>query len=184
MFDDWRRAWREAVENFRRELDAGSAGGDAAATRLYREVYGARATLRQLEAELGRVRRAQQAEHTEAETCRRREEMARRIADAETQALAAQYAERHDERAAVLARKVEVMEAELTLHRRELAEMETAARARGGPMPPPTPDMPRPGDASRVADREDEDAEFRRLDRAARERAAEERLEELKKRMR
>lgn len=124
MLEEWRRAWRQAVENFRRELYA---GGAEPATHLEREVYGARATLRQLRSELARVRREHAAELAELETCARREAMARRIHDEETAQVAADFASRHRARADVLARKIGVLDEELALRARDLAEMERAA---------------------------------------------------------
>lgn len=125
MLDAWVEAWRQAVANFRQEL---SAGDGASATELHREIDGARAALRQLEHELARVRHAHGAEAAELDTCRRREAMARRIGDDETADVAAAYAARHAERAAVLARKADVLAQELALRMRDVEEMKRVAQ--------------------------------------------------------
>lgn len=177
MFDEWKKAWRDAVDNFRREAGLAEAGAGAAGA--VREVYGARAALRQLELEARRAARELAREREEEETCRRRESMAARIGDAETARIAADHAARHSERAQILARKVEVLEAELGLRTRELREMETMVAAAGGDT---TADAP-PRSVADPGAREREDTDFHRMERAARERAAEARLEELKRRM-
>ena len=177
MFEEWKNAWREAVENFRRE--AGVAGAGAGAAGAVREVYSARTALRQLEFEARRAERELAHERAEEETCRRRESMAVRIGDDETARIAADHAARHGERAAILARKVEVLQAELALRTRELQEMEAQVTAAGGDATaePPPRSVPEPGA------REREDVDFHRMEREARERAAEAKLEELKRRM-
>lgn len=174
MLGDWKRAWRDAVENFRRELDADDVGPEAAGDRrlaaMRRDLAAARTEVRRLDQELARVREQLEQERQEEQNCRRREGLARQIADEETARLASEFAGRHAERAAVLERKVEVLAAEQALRARDLAAMEAALRTRV---------------AARglELDEERDDAEFRRLEQEAKERAAAQRLEELKRRM-
>lgn len=172
MLNQWKRAWKEAVENFWRELkaeddvDAGTGLGS-----LRRELASATEEVRRLDTELERARRELAAEREQEETCRRRERLAREIGDFETARIAAGFAQRHAERAAILARKVEVLEAERAIRLRDLAEMETVLQQRSAATTPLDPlDDPT-------------DTLFRTLEREARERAAEERLQELKRRM-
>lgn len=176
MFDDLKKAWRDAVENFRRELDPENYGRDAArrAKAMRRDADAARTELGRLEAELASTRR-RLAEEREAESnCRRREGLARGIGDEETARIAADFAGRHAERAAVFEQKMRAVEAEIVLLRKEIAAMDEALAKI-----PPTETTP-----LRDPEPDRDDAEFQRLEQEARERAAEARLEELKRRMR
>lgn len=183
MFEDLKRAWREAVENFRREVGEEEAGGDSRTRAMNRELVNARSVLEKLEGEIRRTRREATDERESEAVCRRREEMARRIGDEETVRIAVEFCTRHAERAQVLERKVEVLLEERKLLVRDLDEMEQTISAR--------PDAPRVSAAGPESpreafehEREREDRDFGRLEREARERAAAERLEELKRRMR
>lgn len=175
MFDEFRRAWQEAVSNFWREVRAEEAGGDAA---VYREVGRARTQLERLEAEIAETRRRMSGEREQAAVCDRRERMARDIGDHETARVAAEYGARHRERAAVLERKAEALEAERALCRRDLAEMERVLQSARASSPGRIAE-----ELDRELDRDPQEAEFRTLEEAGRERAAAERLEELKRRM-
>ncbi|MBX6364800.1 MAG: hypothetical protein IRZ00_13100 [Gemmatimonadetes bacterium] len=194
MFEDWKAAWREAVESFYRELNEGEGPVNARLHAMRREIAAANGELRRLEAEIARARKAVDEERAEEAVCRRRQAAAQRIEDAETARLAGEWAERHARRARVLEQKLEALRAEHEMRAGDLAEMEAALAAAsdaaaveagqgpagagvgGGTPPGPSPEE----DEARAA----QDREFRRLDREARERAAEARLEELKKRMR
>ncbi|NLG61637.1 MAG: hypothetical protein GX539_05285 [Candidatus Cloacimonetes bacterium] len=185
MFEDWKQAWREAVANFQRELE--DEPGDATTRAMRRDERTAAESLRRLDAELAAARRNAEAERNEEAVCRRREGLAVKVGDTETARIAAEYAERHAERAVVLERKIEVLEAERLLLLGDLERMRAALRERGveprvesgtgGPSFEPSsgPDL---------REREREEQRFRRMEREARERAAEERLEELKRKLR
>ena len=108
-----------------------------------------------------------------------RERMAREIGDLETARGAGAYGARHRERAGVLERKLEALEAERTLCRRDLDEMERALQDGRVAPPPGARGIPDPEDL----DRHPAEGEFRNLEDAGRDRAAAERLEELKRRM-
>jgi len=194
MFQDLRNAWREAVENFRRELHGEEQGAGDAHDRLRtmrKDVSIASSELKRIEREAAAARSQAAAERKEEAVCRRREGLARGIGDEETAAIAARYAARHAERAAVLERKAEALEAERDLLRRELADMERIVEERtrevgAGGAAPEGIGAPGTGARRRTGLEKDEaaDAEFRRLERERREREAEARLQELKKRMR
>lgn len=178
MFGDFRQAWRQAVDNFWRELEAdGGAGegGDARTRSVYREVARARNQLDRLTAEIGDTRQRLDEEREQVEVCVRRARMAAEIGDAETARIATEYGDRHGERADLLARKLEVLEAERALCRRDLDGMERALQERR------VEERERAGleDLNRHP-REDE---FRNLEESDRARSAEERLAELKRRM-
>jgi hypothetical protein len=176
MLEDWKRAWREAVANFHHELRGSEDDVDGAHSRaLRREVATARGALASLDREIRDTRRQLDEERRAAADCARREALARDIGDDETVRLAVEFGQRHAERAEVLSRKVDVLEAERELMARDVTRMQELAGADPGP--------------SRGAIAEDEDArtrtdaELRDLGRRDRERAAAERLEELKRRM-
>lgn len=184
MFEDWKKAWQQAVHNFQRELAADEPETVPHVAAMRRDVSQARNALSRLSRELAEARAEAAREREEEQTCIRRKRLAEGIGDEETVTLAASWAERHAQKAAVLERKVEVLSAELELRRSELQQMEAhvaqAAASIGAAASaeaPPRSTQPR-------SDRMNEDAEFRRLDREARERAAEARLEELKRRAR
>lgn len=183
MFDDWKDAWREAVENFRRELgEAEEGGGDAPShvRAMRRELSTVRGALQRLDTEIARARDGARSERESQRVCERREELARRIGDEETVRVAAGYATRHAKRAAVLERKVAVLTEERELLAADVATMEEAVDAQ--------PDL-EPGVRSAILDalqdqderREQDDRRFRAMEREAR---AVERLEELKRKHR
>lgn len=171
MFEDFRRAWHQAVDNFWREVGA---EGDGRPDAVYREVGRARTQLDRLDAEVGETRSRLRSERDQADVCDRRERMAREIGDAETARVAAEYGARHRERAAVLARKLEALEAERTLCRRDLDEMEDALQ-----------DGRVAGARAELEDlnRHPAEEQFRDLENSSRDRTAAERLEELKRQM-
>lgn len=125
MFDSLRQAFREAVDNFRTELNRDDV--PESADRLLRamgeEVVRARAHLARLEKEVAGVRDEAKREEAEARTCLRREEMALRIGDDETVKVAREYAARHLRRKDLLDQKAAVLERELEDRRREADEM-------------------------------------------------------------
>ncbi|HEY8468251.1 MAG TPA: hypothetical protein VIL18_01350 [Longimicrobiales bacterium] len=194
MFQELKDAWREAVENFRREL----AGGPGAPARdriraMQEDLSVAASALERIERDIAAAHREAATAREEEAVCRRREAMARNIGDTETAAIAERFAARHAERAAILERKAAVLEAERDLLRRELAEMERILEERkreaGASGDGPASAGAAAGarhDASRggIAMDDAADAEFRRLERKERERRAEAMLEELKRRMR
>lgn len=125
MLDSLREAFRQAAENFRSELDRDRV--PEAADRLLRAMRDELVELRRQSDELGgeleQVREEAAQERVAAETCIRREEMAREIGDEETAAVARQYAGKHLRRHEILSRKSEVLAQELTDRRKALDEM-------------------------------------------------------------
>jgi hypothetical protein len=181
MFDDWRKAWREAVENFEREVRGD--GDPATDVGMRRQLSAARGALAQLDSEIARAV-ADAAEQRAAEqVCVRRQSLAAGIADEETARIAGEYAARHAARAAVLERKAEVLRDERELLQHDLDGMELEIGARAAQV-----DGTDRSAGSFTLEDEEEDAELarrnREMDRVRREREADERLEELKRRMR
>ena len=121
------KAWREAVENFRREMEGDESAADEQTRSMQRQYSTAKDVLERL-----RRSKRQAAEERENETvCKRREEMARRIGDEETVRIAVEYAERHARHAGVLERKVEVFMEEHSLLSRDLESMRQTLQERG-----------------------------------------------------
>lgn len=125
MFDELRAAFRQAIENFNRELhrDQIPENVDRLLSGMQKELVDARAQLSELEDQIQRARAQADHEAEQAEACRRREAMARRIEDTETADLAAQYGAKHEERRALLTQKVATLEEELSFRRRDAEEM-------------------------------------------------------------
>ena len=172
VFDEFKRAWRQTVDNFWRELNAPEADGDGRG--VYREVASVRNQLEELDVALGRARQRRAEEVEQVEACARRERLARKIGDLETARVAADYRARHQERADVLGRKLEALEAERRLCARDLEEMERALQE--GRVKAAREEVEN-------LNRHPREDEFRNLEDAARTRSAEERLEEIKRRM-
>lgn len=181
MFEDWKQAWRQAVENFHREAGDGSIGAPPRVRAMERELTSAAGALGKLEDEVRRTRRDLAKEREEEQVCRRREALARDVADEETVRIAVEFAQRHAERAAVLDRKIAVLMDERALLSRDVDAM----RARLAEIAPPAAAHGVGDGAGRAAPAQDDRGtrEFSRMEREARERAADQRLEELKRRM-
>lgn len=125
MFEDLRAAFRQAVENFNRELhrDQVPETVDALLKGMQRELVDTRALVSDLESQIDRARKEAAHEAEQAEACRRREEMARRIEDTETADLAAQYGDRHRKRHELLEQKVAALDEELAFRRKDAEDM-------------------------------------------------------------
>jgi hypothetical protein len=131
------------------------------------------------------------AERQRLADAERRGRLAAEIQDAETVSVAGRFADKHRERTAVLERKLAAQRAELALAERERDEMRVELRAAERNRPA--------AEAARSAERAWRDLEAAggtrpghdaasdvlgaQLDRAAREAAAEQRLQDLKKKM-
>ena len=195
MFENLRNAFREAVENFNRELrrEGVTETVDGLLKGMEKEAVATRSGLDSLK------------------VCRRREALARKIGDADTAGIAAQFAEKHDNRQRVQSDKAKAIEAEIRLHESEYAEMiqqirkaranrdslaATAGRTQARGSINRTDDLF--GELDRMADRIegsaddagatedlfDDGPEFdATLRRSRREEVADARLEELKRRM-
>ena len=186
MFADWKHAWREAVENFERELRSSDDGADHGSA-MRRELSAARGALARLDADIERAVAEATTERDAEQVCIRRQTLAQDINDDETVKIAGEYAVRHAERASIYERKADVLRDERALLMRDIESMEAevAARAEDGTLSieDELDDMlSRPG-LDPQEDRDALDRQARELARERRERAANEKLEELKRRM-
>ena len=209
MFANLRKAFREAVENFHQEVNRDQVPEvvDSLVRGMEREAVDAKAALDGLEKELAQARKAAEAEGREAETCRRRAAMAYEIGDDETEEVASKFGAKHAERHRVLSEKADAVEAEIRLRNSEYREMlkqikearaKRSAMAASAGRTQARSSLGDPedlfGEFDRMADKaagEDamaggvrDAAEFdRELDSVRRERTADARLDELKRRM-
>lgn len=125
MFEDLRAAFREALDNFNKELkrDQVPETVDRLLAGMKHELADEKAQVRGLEDELEKALAGSLREREAGATCRRREGMARGIGDEETAALAAQHAAKHEGHAAVLEKKAQAIREELDFRRRSIEEM-------------------------------------------------------------
>lgn len=125
VFQDLRDAFRQAVENFKEELDRDRIPEtvDELLRGMREEIIDAQAHLRGLEEDIRKALERARAEEREAATCRRRERMADEIDDEETARVARKFAEKHEERKRVLEQKALALKDELDLRRAEVREM-------------------------------------------------------------
>lgn len=125
MFEDLRAAFREAIENFNRELhrDRVPETVDRLLVVMRNEIADEKAAVKRLEEEIERARAEAQRQKEQGETARRREKMARRIGDQETADVAARYAEKHEGHHQVIERKLTALAEELTFRSGTVDEM-------------------------------------------------------------
>lgn len=125
MFDNLRHAFREAIENFNKELsrDQVPENVDALLRGMKNEVADAKVRIRELEDLIARADAEAARERKDAETARRRGGMASGIGDEETARLALEFAAKHEERLRILEQKATAMRDELALRTKEVEEM-------------------------------------------------------------
>lgn len=125
MFDDLRDAFREALDNFNKELkrDRVPETVDRLLVGMKDEIVDEKAQIAGLEAQLEKALAQAKLEGERGQTCRRREELARRIGDEETADVARDHALKHEGHHALLERKAEAIREELEFRRRTAEEM-------------------------------------------------------------
>lgn len=125
MFDNLRNAFREALDNFNKELhrDQVPEAVDRLLAGMRAEVAEAQARVRELEVQITRATAEAEREKAEAATARRRGKMAADIGDADTAEVATQYAASREERQRVLEQKAVAMKEELAIRSREVQDM-------------------------------------------------------------
>jgi phage shock protein A len=127
MFEDLRDAFREALDNFNKELkrDQVPETVDKLLAGMTRELADELALIRGLEADLEKTVATSAREKDAGATNRRRELMARNIGDEETAALAAQHAARNESHHLVLEKKAEAIREEIAFRKKSFDEMNT-----------------------------------------------------------
>jgi len=125
MFENLRQAFKEAVDNFKEELNRDEVPDvvDGLLRQMQEEVTDAQAHAHTLEEQIKKALQLAEMEEREIATCRRRESMANRIGDEETARIAAEFAEKHEKRKSIQEQKALALRAELEMKRGEVQEM-------------------------------------------------------------
>jgi len=125
VFDDLRRAFREAVSNFKDELGRDDVPEvmDQLLKSMVQEMTDSKAYLYKLDSDIEGTEKRLKRHRAEATTARRRHEMALKINDEETARIALDFAEKHENEVAVLTQKLTAFKEERTLRTAELEQM-------------------------------------------------------------
>ena len=125
MFEDLRDAFKEALDNFNKELkrDRVPETVDRLLVGMRNEIVDEKAQVAGLEKQLEQALAQAKLEAERGQTCRRREEMARRVPDDDTADLAAQHAVKHEGHHALLLKKAEAIREELEFRKGTVKEM-------------------------------------------------------------
>jgi phage shock protein A len=125
MFEDLRRAFREGIDNFNKELNREHVPEtvDKLIKGMVDEITDAKSGLGELENQIKKALIESEKEKGEAQTARRREQMANEIGDAETATIAASFAEKHEQHQKVLEQKALALKAELEFREAGIEEM-------------------------------------------------------------
>ena len=125
MFENLRNAFKEAIENFNKELDRDQVPEtvDRLLVGMRNEVADAKASADELESQIGKTLQQIEREKNEVATARRRGKMATDIGDTETAQIAEQYAAKHEERLRLLEQKATALQGELDFQRKEVDGM-------------------------------------------------------------
>ena len=125
MFEDLRRAFREGIDNFNKELNREHVPEtvDKLIKGMVDEITDAKSGLSELENQIKKALIESEKEKGEAQTARRREQMANEIGDAETAMIAASFAEKHEQHQTVLEQKALALKAEFEFREAGIEEM-------------------------------------------------------------
>ncbi|MBT3324986.1 MAG: hypothetical protein HN396_01915 [Gemmatimonadales bacterium] len=125
MFEDLRRAFREGIDNFNKELNREHVPEtvDKLIKGMIDEITDAKSGLGELENQIKKALIESEKEKGEAQTARRREQMANEIGDAETAMIAASFAEKHEQHQTVLEQKALALKAEFEFREAGIEEM-------------------------------------------------------------
>ena len=125
MFEDLRAAFREALDNFNKELnrDQVSETADKLLIGMKNEIADEKAQVAGLADQLEKTRTQIERLEKDAATARRRGDLAKEIEDNETVALAAEYAAKAEGHRLVLEKKAAALAEELDFRQRTVDEM-------------------------------------------------------------
>lgn len=125
MFENLRRAFKEAAENFREELNRDEVPEvvDGILRQMQEEITDAKAHIYTLEEQIKRALQLAEMETREVATCERRAKMALKIGDEETARVAAEFAEKHEKRREVQENKALALKEEMEMKKAEVQEM-------------------------------------------------------------
>lgn len=125
MFEDLRNAFKEALENFNKELnrDQVSDAADKLLVGMRNEIVEEKAAVAGLEEQIEKAGRDIERLSKESATARRREKMALEIEDEETAKAASEYAAKVESHRDVLGKKAAALQEELDFRRKTLEGM-------------------------------------------------------------
>ena len=125
MFEDLRAAFREALDNFNKELSRENVSdtADKLLVGMKNEIVDEKAQIAGLEDQIAKTTAHIERLEGESETARRRGEMAGEIGDEETVKLAAEFATKAEGHLNVLKKKQAALQEELTFRSGTLDEM-------------------------------------------------------------
>lgn len=125
MFDDLRAAFKEALDNFNKELsrDQVSETADKLLIGMKNEIADEKAQVAGLEDQLEKTMEQIDRLEKDIKTARRREEMAREIEDQETVKLAAEWSTKAEGQRAILIKKATALKEEFDFRSRTVEEM-------------------------------------------------------------
>lgn len=125
MFQNLRDAFKEAVENFKEELNRDEVPEvvDGLLRQMQEELTDAQAHVHTLEAQIKKAFQLIELEEKEIATCQRREAMARKIGDEETARVAKEFEEKHRQRKRIQENKALALREEMEMKRGEIREM-------------------------------------------------------------
>ena len=125
MFDDLREAFKEALDNFNKELsrDQVSETADKLLIGMKNEIADEKAQVAGLEQQLTKTLQQIDRLEKDIETARRREAMAREIDDQETVKLAAEWTTKAEGQRAILIKKASALKEEFDFRSRTVEEM-------------------------------------------------------------
>lgn len=125
MFEDLRAAFKEALDNFNKELsrDQVSETADKLLIGMKNEIADEKAQVAGLEDQLKKTLEQIDRLEKDAKTARRREEMAREIDDQDTVRLAAEYATKAEGQRVILVKKATALKEEFDFRSRTVEEM-------------------------------------------------------------
>lgn len=125
MFQNLRDAFKEAVENFKEELNRDDVPEvvDGLLRQMQEELTDAQAHVHTLEAQIKKALQMVELEEKEIATCQRREAMAGKIGDEETARVAREWGEKHRQRKRIQENKALALREEMEMKRTEIREM-------------------------------------------------------------
>ena len=142
MFTKLRLNFREAIENFKEELNRDVASGieNPLIGTMKREIANTQDEIEHLESAIKKTLKDTKTEKHKEETCRRREKMALEIDDKETARIAKKYTEKHEYKQSVLKQKSLALKNELDMRRDEYQQMIEAIKIAKKPPENPSDD--------------------------------------------
>ncbi len=125
MFENLRRAFKEAADNFREELNRDEVPEvvDGILKQMQEEITDTKAHIFTLEEQIKKALQLADMEAKEVATCERRAKMALKIGDEETARLAAEFAEKHEKHKEVQENKALALKQEMEMKKAEVQEM-------------------------------------------------------------